>query len=672
MLGKTTSIFIKTIVFVIALAVIGLPIIHLWQFFLLLLVLLAVVCSKAHFPKAIAESRRGLAKFSGYFLLLSVVLVFVPRVHIQEGSNLYFPPLSKNQPTYKQLPNTVNRQLKRLFFKYYPNTQKLIAKRKLAWYSRAHRNNATFAFSTESLWEDAKYTRVVSGIDFHSLASFNPPFINNSIQPLGQYNWSAMTKEDTIWRKRVPFFVYYSIPVIAGSDLCWKGHIMMKSDGRFMLLHHSELLCQPLMFSKNKPIEIYGLSFPEHDNLVMKFKPGWPQIVCSWFVKVLQLMLVCMIIYIYNPRLRRFFFSSLSILFLSSVVGAISFFNADLFSAVFYNIPYPAGNDGLTYKGAAHWMDYMFMHGNIVQALSGAQPVFYDMPGLRYLRSIEGLFFGETNFGSLLLLIALFIQIYNVMYRLIQKIGRTIGWYVFVMLAYGGQFIRWSFKGYSVALAALLVFSGFHYLYKSKNKLANVFVANIFFSLSFFVRPNLAIAAFLVVLFVYFNLLKEGVPLWKILLTATSLVFAFIPLAHNLYYGHKFFLITSSGFVKGNYVLTPTMYLTTLKDLLHFTISPTVSAVFTHLWHGFNMQIKPVVGATIIGVFNILMLYLFFGVFIKEKSYDIRALCFFTLGAWLPNLMWEADLRHSFFAWFLMYIIVGVYFMREDEEVSEA
>ena len=69
--------------------------------------------------------------------------------------------------------------------------------------------------------------------------------------------------------------------------------------------------------------------------------------------------------------------------------------------------PFDAGNDGLVYDSWARMMVQQLLAGDVVGALMGGETVFYFTPGSRYLRAVEHLIFGETNFGSVTLLLLL-------------------------------------------------------------------------------------------------------------------------------------------------------------------------------------------------------------------------------------------------------------------------
>ena len=63
--------------------------------------------------------------------------------------------------------------------------------------------------------------------------------------------------------------------------------------------------------------------------------------------------------------------------------------------------PFDSGDDGLVYDGFARVMLRQLLAGDIAGALEGSEAVFYFTPGLRYLRAVEHLIFGESSRLSL-------------------------------------------------------------------------------------------------------------------------------------------------------------------------------------------------------------------------------------------------------------------------------
>ena len=69
--------------------------------------------------------------------------------------------------------------------------------------------------------------------------------------------------------------------------------------------------------------------------------------------------------------------------------------------------PFDSGDDGLVYDGYARMMLRQLIAGDVAGALAGVEPVFYFTPGLRYLRAVEHLIFGESYLGYLSLVLIL-------------------------------------------------------------------------------------------------------------------------------------------------------------------------------------------------------------------------------------------------------------------------
>ena len=70
--------------------------------------------------------------------------------------------------------------------------------------------------------------------------------------------------------------------------------------------------------------------------------------------------------------------------------------------------PMDGGDDGLFYTGVGRQILQHLIHGDIMAALAGGESVYYyGGPGLRYLRALEMILFGDTNLGYLSLVLVL-------------------------------------------------------------------------------------------------------------------------------------------------------------------------------------------------------------------------------------------------------------------------
>src|SRR5207253_5412639 len=118
--------------------------------------------------------------------------------------------------------------------------------------------------------------------------------------------------------------------------------------------------------------------------------------------------------------------------------------------------PFDAGDDGLVYDGFARSMLRQFLSGDFASALEGGEPVFYFTPGLRYLRALEHLIFGETYLGYLSLILLLPFLVLALFRRFLPLDWALAMLAVFVAVPVGVlfgssllQYVKWAARGFA-------------------------------------------------------------------------------------------------------------------------------------------------------------------------------------------------------------------------------
>ncbi len=620
------------------LAITGLPILHVWQVGVLFLLLPAMIfASKTYHLK-----RTHFIIASVIFFGVLALKYLLPLPQIQAGSNLYLPPITPRLPAYTQLPQQVQSTLQQDFFKYYSTAK---AKQEpTSWFRSASRPHNTFAFSTESIWQKAKYTRVVHTINFNSLITFNPPFINNLTATLGNYNWYGEAKPS---RENAPFFVMYQLPgSLNKSQLCWQGNVMWANTNGTMQSHlHQNLTCQTLAQMHTNGT-LYGLSFPQHENLSMQLHLNWPWQGLIWAKSLLGLLLAASLMVWLKPSIKPY---CITLTMIAIVLIYLNFY----LSGFFHNAPLGGGGDGLTYKAYGAWMIFQAIHGHIAQALSGFVPIFYFMPGMRYVRFVEGFIFADSNLGCLFLLIAFYLLFMHLILKLayhkwvgfIVVILFALLWNDYRVLALNGSNDIWSF---AAILFALYLFLDLDRYTWSAKKFA---IAAAMLGIAVFIRPNQCIAAFLLMSYMLYKHMR-----WhdwrKVILAALPFGLSLLPLLHNLYYGHRFVLFTSA--IKVNLAVSPKTYWLALNGLLHGHINTALIQASRHLnqWLSLNGDMPWAVGLII------LLTIIGMGFYFK-KDHQIRLLAITIIGSQLPFLFFQsASTRYTIFPWNLSIVLI--------------
>ena len=169
--------------------------------------------------------------------------------------------------------------------------------------------------------------------------------------------------------------------------------------------------------------------------------------------------------------------------------------------------PFDGGDDGLVYDGWSRIMAQQLLAGDIVGALQGIEPVFYFTPGSRYLRTVEHLFFGETYFGYVSLLLLLPFLVFCLFRRYFTARTAMAITLIFIAIPVGALFgstfylyVKHAAHGYGDSAAAVLFLAGIIALIGRSRRgpgdsVCPAFGAALLFAVAVCVRPNLAIGA---------------------------------------------------------------------------------------------------------------------------------------------------------------------------------
>ena len=189
---------------------------------------------------------------------------------------------------------------------------------------------------------------------------------------------------------------------------------------------------------------------------------------------------------------------------------------------------------------------HSILKGNVLNALSGSEKVFFYMPGYRYFLFFQSFIFGESQIAGWFFIIIIPSIIFFLMKKLTTNFNAFIITFLFsffFIMNYYEAFYAWEALAYPMALLSI-IFTIKTIEEKSlilKNKY--IFYSSIFMVVGILCRPNLLAPAFLIHLFLFFKNMNM-----KSFLSFSGGYFPLIlmPL-HNFIYGNKFVLITTSG-----------------------------------------------------------------------------------------------------------------------------
>jgi hypothetical protein len=564
---------------VLVVAALGLPINDLWRY--ALLVVAAVVVAMGQVS---ARARPWLGALAVVVLcVLGQIGLKAPR--IEEGHNIFIVDRAGGA-LEAGLPPDVFRFMAAEFDAKYPPARRCDPAKDGCWRGQSF-PDTPYAFSADGILDRAAFSRRVRDIDFADPVWLRLGFINE-----WGYNWNSEVSDlDRAtrdrrslalqrWKLTMPWFVMYRFPAnFVGSALCWQGEVLWEgAGGRFEPITHATMQCRTLA-SEDVGRRIFGVAIKQTPPLAMRLDPSASVRLRQWVEPVLALVGTALVLgLLVRVRPRRLVLP----LALVAVTLVVVFLNdASFLGGV---RPLDSGDDGLVYDGMARGMLRKLLAADIAGALEGGEKVFYFTPGLRYLRAVEHVIFGETYLGYLSLVLLLPFLVFAVFRRFLPLTWALALTLVFAAIPVGVlfgsslvQYVKWAARGFADPAAAILLLAAFLLLVDRTragpdNRFGTAAGAGVLFALALFVRPNLAPAAGVL-------LAGGGVAaLWQHQFRRVAgLCLGFLPVLgmalHNWVYGGVFVPFTSTAAHPGLLLMPPSAWLAALAEVGHLDLA---------------------------------------------------------------------------------------------------
>ena len=570
------QLWLKIAALVLVIAALGLPINDLFRYALLVISTVFIVFG--------CVSARAAPWLGAIAVLAFCVLgqIFVPALRIEEGHNVFL--IDRGGGALEAgLPGEAFRLMAHEFDGKYPPVRRCDPRLDGCWRGQAFPTRP-FAFSADAMGEHPRYSRRVAAIDFADPVWLRLGFINER-----GYNWNSAVsdvKRDSRdrrffafvhrWRLEMPWFVMYRFPAeFVGSDLCWRGEVLWEgANERFEAISHASMECRTLG-ADDIGSRIFGVAIKQEPPLAMRLAP-------SATVRLRQLLepafalIACTGIVGLLVRIRRRQ-AALPFALIAVTLVVVFFTDASFIGGV---RPFDAGDDGLVYDGFARSMLRQFLSGDFASVLEGGEPVFYFTPGMRYLRVVEHLIFGETYLGYLSLILLLPFLVLAMFRRFLPESWGLPLTFIFAAIPIGMlfgsslvQYVKWAARGFADPAAYVFFLAGFVLLIGRTqdgpgNRYGAAFGSGFLFALALFVRPNIVPAV---------ALLLGGAgaaALWqRQYRRVTGLALGFLAVVgvplHNWIYGGVFVPITTTAAHPGALVMPPATYLSAVSELMH-------------------------------------------------------------------------------------------------------
>jgi hypothetical protein len=549
-------------------AALGLPINNFADYVALLILTVAVFCG------TVSARPRAWAAAAVVVTVAVLGRVLIAPSPIEEGHNVFLP----GPALERALPADVHRELLAAFDAQYPPAQRCDPKAFGCWRSGGMPDSA-FAFSADSIWRRAEYSRTINALDFSDPVWLRLGFVNEL-----RYNWSTgndvkrATRDRRFWmgwdrwHLTMPWYEMIRVPAdYAGGKLCWRGTIMWEAQGGSFSRWPGEgcRVIEPGDIGRR----IFGIAVVP-DSLAMRLLPPWGVWLRQFFAGGLVLAgLIGLIVTLVELRPRRMILPGIIIglSILVVVIGDASFLGGIR--------PFDGGDDGLYYDGVGRVILQKLLHGDVRGFLEGGERVFfYGGPGLRYFRAIEHIFLGESYLGYLSLVLAFPFVVYGLFRRFLSQPWSLALILVFVAIPvgilFGTSYVQYeelASRGFADPAAYILFIAGILPIIgggkPDAHRFAPAFFGALLLALGICMKPLIAPAA--AVLLGGAGLAVIYMRHWRRL---AGLCLGFLPVfsmaLHNWVFGHELVLFSANAQVPIVFVMPPSAYAAAAHELL--------------------------------------------------------------------------------------------------------
>jgi hypothetical protein len=582
-----------------------------------------------------------------FLLILSMtaINIFLPKLSIEEAHSIF---LNSNDINTigEFLPTQIITEIKndyqnfdtKRMFKSSNSTQF----NSLEKFSKFNSIKSPFAFSSDSFFQKKKYSRKVNNINFSTRE-------NLRISQFNTLNYSLPF--DKHFRRILPYYVFYEIPEIAkGSSICSKGNLFFylsknefdfNKDKEISFRRNPDEKCFQYD-SKYKKLYLIGYSINEKDNLSINLKKNIYLIIID-FIKYFVTFLIILFAFSFSKIIIKNNLFIYFISFFSTIILAL-IRDPNLISGLRY---FRGGADGILHYSRGLDITQNLIKGEYLLFLRGGNDVFYFMPGLRYFSSLSNIFFGDTNFGYILLatflpyaIFKLFKIYTNTKVAFILLIS-FIFFPIFENMGFGHFNYIWQIaRNHAETLSITLIVIGLTFIVNiEKNKkidIIKILFSIILFSFAVLARPNFfpttTIFTLYVILILYLNKNYN-----YIFLVSFFYCISFLCLMHNIYFGNSFVLFTHANL---HFAFTERFYELILDDGINIIIRQLI--IWNPLYNIHRL---------------IILIIILYSIINYRHNFFTYALFLSVITQHLVLLTTHPGGRYAYLAWFLTFIL---------------
>lgn len=590
-------------------------------------------------------------------LLVTIGANSIPIARIQEGHNI-FVRISDGEALEQGLPAAVFKRMREQFDSRYPLSGRCKADDYWCWARSNQLPDRAFAFSADGAWSKPAWSRVVSDISFDELRTLRLGEIN-----LVKYNWGDPFSD--VSRESAPYFVAWRISDdLVGSKLCWRGETMWGSDQSFVSSVHAERSCREIL-PGDVGATVFALGIEANALSVELEKSPRLQLSSHAWLALRLAGVVAIALLLAAPTLQTLLVGALAAMgFLALVfyrrAGITAVHDILTKLPIFYG-----GDDGVTYEGYGRLMLQYALRGDWLGFLRGEEFVYYFQPGIRYFRALEKAIFGETEYGYLLA----FSMFPVVLYKFVSHI--TTPWIailivVFSFFGVGASFgldfyayTYWMLRGFAEPLAYMLFLLAILYglrLADNYSMRDAALCGSLIFA-AIFLRTNLSIAALTLLAVLSFHLVWRA-PRTLVPLALTSALTLLITL-HNLYFGKRLVLLTSTVDHNETLIMPPWIYGRALADIATGAAS---SANVSHMLGHLTLWLGTERGSVSL---HAVALAALLAAAIFARTFTMRLLTTVAIALQLTLMFWRPESRFGLLAWLLTSLTIIAFIYRK-------
>ncbi|MDO8875224.1 MAG: hypothetical protein Q8M24_15660 [Pseudolabrys sp.] len=656
---RSAPLGLKLAALALAVAIVGLPVNNAADYALLAVATIVIFSGAVRM-----QARAWLAAAAIAVVAIGGQILLAPP-RIDEGHNVFLPG-GPHGALERGLPADVYRHLAQEFDKEYPPAKRCLVAAGGCWAGGGFPDRA-FAFSADGIFHTSDMSRSVTELDFSDPVWLRLGFINDML-----YNWSAASDVQRAsrdrrfymgvhrWHLTMPWFEMIRLPAAyAGGQLCWRGDVMWEGAGERFSLWRGDG-CRAIE-PADAGRRVVGVAI-KPDSLAMRLEPPTPVRLKQLAQDLIVLAAVAgFILVLVRIRPRQLILPSVLVV-LSVLVIAID--DASFLGGV---RPFDGGDDGLFYDGVARQMLQQLLAGDVWGFLRGGEDVFYyGGPGLRYLRALEHIVFGESYLGYLTLVLLLPFFVLALGRRFLPGRWALALAIMFVAVPlgelFGTTFIhysKWASRGYADPAAYIFFIAGLIPLLDARGKFWPAFFGALLLALGIAMKPIVAPAAavFLGGAGLYALYLRQ----WPRL---AGLCLGFLPVfsmaLHNWIFGKVLVLFSSNAAHPLVLVMPSSAYAAALRELATFDFSGgnLVRAIAqVPAWLSGPAESYWTVPLNAAGV--VILVY----VVLRGRRFDpwLRLVGAAALAQHAVALFYVATARYHFLTWFLTMLVVMVF-----------